>query len=204
MTLISNSAIFQQALSRFDALNAQDPNSEMVDGASLPKELLYAQRMSDMLQRYAPQASEALRLAARCQHVQRWKIPRHDYPMTKPGYYQWRNALKKLHAEIARSVLTEVGYEEALVNHVCALVGKASMHADAEAQILEDVVVLVFLESYLGDFVASHADYSLAKFEDILIKTLRKTSPHARATMATLIHLPAGLEDIVQGVMQKA
>ncbi|WP_141765682.1 DUF4202 domain-containing protein, partial [Hymenobacter coccineus] len=31
----------------------------------------------------------------------RWAIPRHDFPMDRPGYHQWRNTLKKYHAELA-------------------------------------------------------------------------------------------------------
>lgn len=188
---------FNQAIAAFDDLNRQDPATEIFEGKACPKELLYAERMTDMLKRYRPDASEALRLAARCQHIQRWKISRASYPMTKAGYYQWRNALKSLHAQIAQQVLADAGYDEAMVARVCALVRKALPPDDAEAQILEDVVVLVFLESYLESFVASHADYDSAKFADILHKTLRKTSINARAAMQGMIALSPGLRPLV-------
>ncbi len=68
--MILNTERFQQANAAFDALNAQDPSHEVFDGQARPKELLYAERMSAMLKRYAPDASEALQLAARCQHIQ--------------------------------------------------------------------------------------------------------------------------------------
>jgi len=199
--MILNAVRFEQAIASFDALNRQDPSSDESAGQLVPKELLYSERMSAMLKRYAPDASEALQLAARCQHIQRWKIARASYPMTKPGYYQWRTELKSFHAGIARQVLTDTGYDEATVARVCALVGKTLPATDAEAQTLEDVVVLVFLESYLAQFVASHNDYDAAKFADILNKTLRKTSARARSAAQTMIELPADLRPTVVSLL---
>jgi len=199
--MILDAMRFEQAIASFDALNRQDPGIDESEGQAIPKELLYSERMSAMLKRYAPDASEALQLAARCQHIQRWKIARADYPMTKPGYYQWRTELKSFHAGIARQVLTDSGYDEATVARVCALVSKTLPAADAEAQTLEDVVVLVFLESYLAQFVASHSDYDMAKFADILNKTLRKTSARARSAAQTMIALPADLRPIVVSLL---
>jgi hypothetical protein len=195
--MIFDAVRFDQAIARFYALNRQDPSMEDADGKAYPKEFLYSERMSAMLKRYAPDASESLQLAARCQHIQRWKIARASYPMTKAGYYQWRTELKSFHADIARQVLAELGYDQTTVERVCALVMKALPATDAEAQILEDVVVLVFLESYLEQFVASHTDYDAEKFADILNKTLRKTSANARSAAQTMITLPAGLRPLV-------
>ena len=201
--MILDAARFGQAIASFDALNRQDPSLEDAEGKTYPKELLYSERMSAMLRRYAPEASEALQLAARCQHIQRWKIARASYPMTKAGYYQWRTELKSFHADIARQVLADAGYDDATVARVCALVKKALPADDAEAQILEDVVVLVFLESYLEQFVASHADYDAAKFADILNKTLRKTSAKARSAAQTMITLPAGLRPLLVSLLKQ-
>lgn len=200
---IDNQQRFEQALASFDALNKLDPNMETVAGRQYAKELLYAERMSAMLMRFAPDASEALQLAARCQHVQRWKIERASYPMTKSGYHQWRNALKAFHADIARRVLADAGYDQNMVERVCALVLKAALLTDAEAQVLEDVVVLVFLESYLEQFVASHSDYDIAKFTDILNKTFRKTSLQGRKAAVELIAIPAGLKPLVEQLLDQ-
>lgn len=194
---ISSQQRFETALAGFDALNKLDPNTESVDGKPYPKELLYAERMSEMLSRFAPDASEALQLAARCQHIQRWKIARSSYPMTKAGYHQWRNELKTFHAGIAREVLAEAGYDELVIARVCTLVTKAALHTDAEAKTLEDVVVLVFLESYLEPFVASHSNYDTDKFVDILNKTLRKTSLKARQAALNMISIPPGLRPLL-------
>ena len=62
------SARFDNAIARFDAANAEDPNRELVDGRQRPKELLYAERLTAMLARFVPDASEALRLAAAGAH----------------------------------------------------------------------------------------------------------------------------------------
>lgn len=201
--MIANQTRFDQAIASFDTLNKQDPNLEVSGGTEYPKELLYALRMSAMLKRYASDASEVLQLAARCQHIQRWKIARASYPMTKAGYHQWRNELKSFHAGIAQTVLSEAGYDEAAISRVCSLVRKELPFTDEEAQTLEDVVVLVFLESYLEQFVTSHSDYDEAKFIDILNKTLRKMSMKARAAALTMIDLPSGLVPLIKSLVDQ-
>ena len=80
--MIANQHYFNQAIALFDAANAQDPNQDEGE----PKELLYARRMTDMIGRFAPDASEVAQLAVRAQHIQRWLVPRSNYPLGKPGY----------------------------------------------------------------------------------------------------------------------
>src|SRR5687768_3929313 len=109
---------FVRAQQRFDEENARDPNLELLDGISRPRELLYAERLSEWLLHLCPEASESLRLAARCQHVCRWTIPRSSYPMDRPGYLRWRHELKHFHARKAGEILREVGYPEDIVVRV--------------------------------------------------------------------------------------
>jgi hypothetical protein len=154
--------------------------------------------MTAMLARYVPDAPEPLRLAARCQHIQRWKIARADYPMTRVGYHQWRNRLRDLHADLAATILREAGYDDATIARVRSLVRKEALKTDADAQALEDVVDLVFLESYLAGFVAAHGDYDEAKFVDILGKTGKKMSARGREAALTLIELPPALVPVVK------
>lgn len=194
----AGSARFERAIARFDAANAEDPNREMAGGRERPKELLYAERMTAMLARHAPDASEPLRLAARCQHLQRWKIPRADYPMTRAGYHDWRNRLRDFHADRAAAILREAGYDDDTIGRVRSLVRKERLKADPEAQALEDVVDLVFLESYLASFVAAHGGYDTAKFADILTKTAKKMSVRGREAALTLIALPPLLAPVVR------
>ena len=106
---------FRAAIERIDAANREDPNVEVHDGREYPKELLYAERMRRWLERLAPEAPEVLRLAARAQHIQRWKIPRSRYPMDRQGYRKWRTELGGFHAETAGRILREVGYDEETV-----------------------------------------------------------------------------------------
>ncbi len=199
---IAERARFARALARIDAANAEDPNRETVDGRERPKELVYAERLTAMLERFAPDASEALRLAARAQHIQRWKIPRGDYPMDRIGYLQWRKRLHKFHAQLAADILRESGYDEATIATVGALLRKEGLKSNADVQALEDVVDLVFLESYLADFVAKHGQYDVAKFADILAKTAKKMSPRGREAAVTLIRVPQALAPLVERVMR--
>ena len=198
---MTDSRRFERAIERFDAANAEDPNSGSVAGQARPKELLYAERLTAMLGRFAPEASEALRLAARCQHIQRWKIPRSDYPMTRAGYHQWRARLRDFHADFAASILSAVGYDDTMTGRVRSLIRKEGLKVDPEAQALEDVVALVFFESYLDEFVDRHGDYDETKFTDILSRTAKKMSARGREAALTMITLPATLEPVVRNAM---
>jgi hypothetical protein len=63
-----------------DSANSRDPNMIYVGGRSEPVELAYSRRMSRMLDRFRPEASEALKIAARAQHIERWTSSRASYP----------------------------------------------------------------------------------------------------------------------------
>ena len=162
-----------EAFKKFDAANSKDPNTEEYKGKSYPKEVLYAMRMSDQLNKFAPKASEALRLTARCQHICRWEIPRESYEMNRVGYLKWRQELKKFHAETAASILEEVGYDQETIAKVSFLLEKKQLKKNEETQTLEDVICLVFLEHYFEPFSKEHPDDKLI---DILQKTWRKMS----------------------------
>ena len=157
----------------FDAANEEDPNIEVWEGKEYPKELLYAIRMTNKLNTFAPEASEALQLTARCQHIRRWEIPRESYEMNRAGYLKWRQDLKKFHAEKAGDILKEVGYSQDMIDQVAFLLEKKQLKKNSETQTLEDVICLVFLEFYFEPF--SHK-YPEEKLLDILQKTWRKMS----------------------------
>ena len=195
---MNNPTRFNNTIAAFDAMNAQDPNLITINGVDLPKELVYAQHMSEMLERYTPSASEALKLAARCQHIQRWKSPRSDFPMTKQGYMQWRGQLKNFHAEVASQVLKHHDYDEATIAKVCSLLKKENLSSDTDMQTLEDVIVLAFLEHDLEEFVQKHGDYSEEKFITILRKSYLKMSLNGRAAAMSIIKLPPHLLPVVQ------
>ncbi len=135
---------FAQAIGLIDAVNAQDPNRETWEGDSHPKELLYAWRMSETLAHFAPDASELVQLAARAQHIRRWALSRDAYPMDRTGYLRWRTELKARHAQDAGCILAQCGYDAGEIERVGALITKKRLKTDADAQLLEDVVCLVF------------------------------------------------------------
>ena len=166
----------EKAFITFDAYNANDPHLEIVSGNPQPKELIYAKRMTERLNRYQSDVPEYVQLAARCQHIGRWEIPRGTYPMDKKGYLQWRNTLKFHHAKIAEQILTSCGYDEAVIEKVKSLVLKKELQTNADTKLLEDVICLVFIEFYLEDFASAYED---EKVIDILKKTLKKMTPKA-------------------------
>ena len=148
---------FESALRHFDGENSRDPNTEVADGISRPREWLYAQRLTKWVLQLCPGASEELRLAARCQHLCRWEIPRQSYPMTRAGYLQWRATLKKFHAQKAGGILREVGYPEDVIRRVQDLNLKKHFPDDPDARVLEDALCLMFLEFQLADLAAKTA-----------------------------------------------
>jgi hypothetical protein len=169
---------FEAALRRFDEENARDPNIETADGVPHPRELLYARRLTDWVLRLCPDASEALRLAARCQHICRWQIPRQSYPLTRAGYLKWRADLKKFHAQKAGEILREAGYGEDLVRRVQELNLKHNFPNDPEGRVLEDALCLVFIQFQFADLAAKTAE---DKIVNALQKSWQKMTETARA-----------------------
>ena len=192
--MIADQKRFEATLAAFDVANAEDPNLD----EGQPKELLYAQRMSAMLARFAPNASEVARLAVRAQHIQRWQTPRASYPMDRQGYLQWRTGLYKFHAETAGRIMADNGYDAETIDQVKAAVGKKALKVNPDTQLLEDVTDLVFLEHYLAGFAARHPDYDEAKWIEIIRKTWQKMSPAAHEfALAGKIKLPEPLVPLI-------
>ena len=191
-----------------DAANAKDPNVESLDGEPRPKELVYGQRMTHWLEWLYPDAGEALKIAARCQHIERWTSPRNSYPEGRKGYLAWRQDLKNFHARRAGEIMRSLGYDESLIAHVGDLVRKKRLKQDPESQALEDVACIVFLAHYFADFSALHEDQ---KIDDILRKTWRKMSDHGRQAALSLdlgeaasAHVSRALSDLDQSDTDEA
>lgn len=205
MTTISDMQRFERAIALFDKANSEDPNRESVDGKEVPKELLYAQRMTEMLERFAPDASEAVRLACRAQHIQRWKTPRSNYPMTREGYQAWRTGLYKFHAETAGALMAQAGYDQEMIERVKTIVGKRQLKVNPETQMMEDVVDLVFIEHYMLGFAGQKPDYTEEKWLDIIRKTWKKMSDAGHAfALSGKIRLPEPLVPLIVKAVQGA
>lgn len=160
-----------------DAAHAGDPKRNK-DG--VPAELIYADRMESWVVRAAAEPTPLLRLAARCQHLERWRVPRDTFPEGKAGYLKWRQSLYKQQADRARDLLLQAGVSTADAEAVAVWVSKSAMKTNAGSQALEDAACLVFLENEIEAFAAQHADYPREKFVDIIRKTWKKMSPRAQ------------------------
>lgn len=191
---------YETATAAFDAANAEDPRIVTWEGHSYPAEVLYAERMSRWLDRLRPDASDALRLAARAQHIRRWEIPRASYPKDRAGYLAWRTELKHFHARAAGGILAGLGYDEATVARVQSLLKKERLKQDEEAQALEDVACLVFLENTFAEFSTQHDQ---AKVVDIVRKTWKKMSAEGQKAALT-IELPPQARALVEKALAAA
>lgn len=192
--MTENPECFNRTLALFDAANAQDPNLD----EGQPKELLYSQRMSDMIGRFAPDASEASQLAVRAQHIQRWTVPRNAYPMTKEGYHAWRTGLYAFHANTVGELMRQAGYDDVMIERVKKAVGKRGIKVNPESQLLEDIANLVFIEHYLLAFAQSKPEYDEAKWLDIVRKTWNKMSKNAQAyALSGQVKLPESLVPLI-------
>ncbi len=191
----------ERVFAAIDAANAEDPKRVEVEGEMHPGELIYGKRMSATLDRLHRDASDPLRIAARAQHVRRWIIPRSDYPMDKTGYLRWRADLKVRHAEIAGAIMAECGCPAEPTERVVFLMRKKGLKRDAEAQALEDVACLVFLEHYFADFASGRDDDKLIS---ILQKTWRKMSDRGHDAALELDFAPRYADLVARALAEPA
>ncbi len=178
---------------QIDDANARDPNLEPATGGSMPAALLYGQRMTEVLDAFAPGASEALAIAARGQHIERWLRPRADYPEGREGYLTWRRDAARYHATRVTALMQSCGYDAATCQRVADLMRKKGLKTDPDTQTLEDVACLVFLKWYAGAFSQKHA---LDRVLPIVKKTAVKMSTEGRAA-ALALNLPAAVAAVL-------
>ena len=175
-----------RAISIIDDENSKDPNFEFFNGEKFPKEFLYSKRMSERLENFAPESSDIMKIAVRGHHICRWEIPRTEFSNDRKGYLKWRIQLYSYHADKVSLILKEVGYEEDFIDRVASIIKKQKLKKDPEAQLLEDVICLVFLEHYFVDFARKHEE---KKVIDIIKKTLVKMSEEGKKA-AMQLELP--------------
>jgi hypothetical protein len=183
---------FIAARSLIDAAHAADP----VQREGRPAELVYADGVERWMLHLDPQAGDVLRLAARAQHLQRWTLPRSDFPQDRSGYHRWRIEQYRRQGDLACRLCLEGGLDQADAERVRDLVAKKRLR-EPDGQLLEDAACLVFLESEIGGFAAGHADYTADKYLDILRKTMRKMSPAGREA-ALALQLPEPIAGLVR------
>lgn len=176
-----SAAQLEQALAAIDAANAEDPFTLEVRGVVRPKELAHAELMTEWVLRLDPEATEAQQIAARAHHLRRWTSPRSTYPEGRSGYLRWRAALKLQHAEEVGEILRAVGYDEETVGSVQRIVRKAGKEADV--QVHEDALCLVFLETQLASTTDQLGDEHML---DVIRKTAAKMSPQGLAHVGAI------------------
>ncbi len=174
---------YQRARQLIDAAHARDPKRTPQGEAA---ELAYADAMEAWLLRLWSQAPELLRLAVRCQHLERWSVPRTQFPEGRTGYLQWRKLLYGKQAGRARELLLEAGLAHDEAEAVALWVSKTNLATNPGTQFLEDCAVLVFLQGEIASFVADHHDYPEEKFTNILQNTWKKLSPAGREAALSL------------------
>jgi Domain of unknown function (DUF4202) len=182
----------QAALAAIDAANGADPMVE--DGH--PAARVYGERMTAELARLFPAAPEVLQVAARGQHVERWQVPRADYPEGREGYLSWRRDLGRRHGARVAEIMADAGYPAADQERVQVLLRKEGIKRDTEVQALEDVICFVFLRWYFVPFAAKHP---AGEVQRIVEKTARKMSDAGRARVLAEFDLPEGLAAAFRG-----
>jgi hypothetical protein len=180
----------EAVLAAIDEVNAADPTRESDGEQEAPAALLYGRRMSAELDRISPEASDHLKIAARGQHIERWKMPRSSYPEGRTGYLKWRKDQAAFHADRVAGLMAEAGYPESDCLRVATMLRKEGLKRDAEVQMLEDVICLVFLRWYFAGFAA---DRDPQQIYGIVAKTARKMSAEGRARVAAEFDLPPEL-----------
>jgi len=186
-------------LRRLDALHAQDPRQIEVDGRTVPLELMHAERMSAWLWRLTETPNPLVQIAVRAQHLQRWQLPRSDYPTGRAGYLSWRTEQGRRAAERTSRIMRECGYSEDNVSRTAKMIRKIGLGRDPGAQLVEDCACLVFLENYFADF---SKQVSHAQLIDILRKTWRKMSTDAHQLALELpmsTEMRAAVEEALAG-----
>jgi hypothetical protein len=187
---------FDTALTRLDALNADDPVKVSVNGVETSRLVAEADRVTAWILHLCPAPSEALRLAARAQHLMRWKIARSDYPEGRIGYRTWRRAAMDFHAAETRRVLLSVGYDEETIGRVSEIVRKHGLRKNPEVQLMEDALCLSFLEHDFEPFAKKHTDEKLVH---ILKETWQKMSPSGQSAAIELLpKLPERLQQLIR------
>lgn len=192
------SEVLSSVLATIDQHNRKDPQQVEHKGKTLGAAELYGTRMSERLATYCEDPSPALVIATRAQHIERWHLPRSDYPMGRPGYHRWRTELAKHHAQVTAKILADHKLDASLIAEVSSLLKKENLKSNPNTQALEDVACLVFLEFYLTDFASKHEEEKLIS---IIGKTWRKMSESGHQAALT-INFQAQIETIIKKALK--
>lgn len=184
----------RRVFAAIDAVNGEDPHMVEIDGRQEPAELVYGRRITATLHRMVTEPSEPMRIAARGQHVGRWRLARKSYPEGRAGYLAWRRQQRVNQAETLGQIMAAEGYTADEIARVGTLIRKENMRTDAEVQTFEDVICVMFFEHYLRDFLPRVEE---EKLSEILVKTWGRMSPSGRRH-ALMLDLPETVTRLMQ------
>lgn len=169
--------LFNRASNAIKEIHLSDPNKIVHKGSNTTAEQLYSERMLKILLEFVPGSDYQLKLAAQCQHLERWKIARDLYTMDRKGYHQWRRAVMDFQLGRTRDTLASVGLDKQDVIEITEILRNQGNKTHEKAQIIQDVACIVFVNWYLQGFAIKHES---TKVQDILVKTTRKMSDRGR------------------------
>src|SRR3954453_13948697 len=194
---------FARAAASIDRANSDDPTHLSVGGVTRPRALAEGELVASWVDRLDPDASDALRLAARAHHLRRWVSPRASYTEGRAGYLRWRRDLHEFHAAEGGGLLAPEGYDPDFVTRVQDLVRKRGLKggADAEVQLLEDAICLAFLEAEFAD-LADRLDEQ--RMIDVLVKTLAKMSEAGKQAGLAIALAPRERDLLLRAVAASA
>ncbi|KAM0747941.1 hypothetical protein T439DRAFT_86835 [Meredithblackwellia eburnea MCA 4105] len=206
-------ARFRRASSLFASAHRGDPT---LGPAGVPESVTYHEELVEYVKKLSKlqgqEPSEALLLAASCQHVRRWERPRRDWPEGLSGYKTWRASLNKFHAQVAEETMLEAGYDsekdQELISRVKDLLMKRTLARpplpsslkDPEMHLFEDAICLVFLKLQFADFASKLSDEE--KLVGIVRKTWAKMTSNGQKVVAE--ELVSALPSDLQAVIGKA
>ncbi len=174
------------AIAAIDAANADDPTRIVVRGVEHALAQAHGVLAAEWVADLHPDADETWLLAARAHHLKRWELPRSTYEAGRSGYLKWKRDQRRRHADDAAILLTVVGYDDATIQRVQALVRRDHLATDPGSQAIEDAACLAFVETQLAD-VATKLDRT--HLIDVLRKTATKMTP---AGAAAIERIPLG------------
>jgi len=188
----------KEAFERFDAYNKNAPEIIIYESEQYPSEYFYAVKLYEWVIKLNPDASEALLLASRSQHIGRWEIARNTYPEGRIGYLKWRSDLSRFHAEKSGEIMRSVGYDQEMIERVGEIIRKQKLKTDPDVQTIENALCLVFLQYQFDELIEKLSE---EKMIDILKKTWAKMSDPGRDAALVLEYSNAGKELINKALL---
>jgi hypothetical protein len=186
--------LYHKATLELEKVHGMDTTREIYNGNQYPSESLYSHRMLQMLEKVNAEASNILKLAAQCQHLKRWNIPRGEYPYNRRGYHEWRRVVMEYQLKEMEEILSKVGISNEDILLVTDALRNQGDKSNSNAQIITDTACLVFIKWYMEPFATKHQS---EKVTDIMKKTMRKMSETGLQLISRL-NLPTTASQILE------